>query len=223
MISTRQLLLSIVAITIGTALPGPAQQNRLQDLTATAAAVIAERSELYNKKDAGGIAAEFTADATFVELLPILEVMHGKAEIQKHYQQLFDAGATNFSQKITQVELNGNDTGVMAGDYTVFANGKTITGHWFEILRQEAGTWKTAVHVFARPEPIIEWQLEFPQVRPEGKAVTISTPKIQAIENTYECLASTSELKVAGNHRDRLEQKCPHDREFSNWQSDLYS
>ena len=183
MISARQLLLSIVAITIGTALPGPAQQNRMQDLTAAAAAVIAERSELYNKKDAGGIAAEFTADATFVELLPILEVMHGKAEIQKHYQQLFDAGATNFSQKITQVELNGNDTGVMAGDYTVFANGKTITGHWFEILRQEAGTWKTTVHVFARPEPIIEWQLEFPQVRPEGKAVTISTPKIQAIEN----------------------------------------
>jgi ketosteroid isomerase-like protein len=83
--------------------------------------------------------------------------MHGKAEIQKHYQQLFDAGATNFALKITQVELNGNDTGVMAGDYTVVANGKTITGHWFEILRLDAGTWKIAVHVFARPEPIIEW------------------------------------------------------------------
>jgi uncharacterized protein (TIGR02246 family) len=162
MISARQLLLSIVAITIGTALPATAQQNSTQDLTAAAAAVITQRSELYNKKDAGGIAAEFTTDATFVELLPRLEVMHGKAEIQKHYQQLFDAGATNFSLKITQVELNGNDTGVMAGDYTVFANAKTITGHWFEILRQEAGTWKTAVHVFARPEPIIEWQLEFP-------------------------------------------------------------
>ena len=156
-ISARQLLLSIVVITIGMALPAPAQQNSMQDLTAVAAAVIAERSELYNKKDAGGIAAEFTEDATFAELLPRLEVMHGKAEIQKHYQQLFDAGATNFSQKITQVELNGNDTGVMAGDYTVVANGKTITGHWFEILRQDAGRWKIAVHVFARPEPIIEW------------------------------------------------------------------
>ena len=173
MISARQLLLSIVAITIGTTLPGSAQQNSTQDLTAAAAAVIAQRSELYNKKDAGGIAAEFTEDATFVELLPRLEVMHGKAEIQKHYQQLFDAGATNFSLKITQVELNGNDTGVMAGDYTVFANAKRITGHWFEILRQEAGTWKTSVHVFARPEPIIEWQLEFPQVRPEGQPVSI--------------------------------------------------
>jgi uncharacterized protein (TIGR02246 family) len=178
MISARQLLLPIVAITIGTALPSPAQQNNRQDLTAAAAAVMAERSELYNKKDAGGIAAEFTADATFVELLPRLEVMHGKAEIQQHYQQLFDAGATKFSLKITQVELSGNDTGVMAGDYTVFANGKTITGHWFEILRQEAGGWKSAVHVFARPEPIIEWQLEFPQVRPEGKAAL----KFAAIE-----------------------------------------
>ena len=54
MISARQLLLSIVAITIGTALPGPAQQNGMQDLKAAAAAAIAERSELYNKKDAGG-------------------------------------------------------------------------------------------------------------------------------------------------------------------------
>jgi uncharacterized protein (TIGR02246 family) len=173
MISARQLLLSLVAITIGTALPATAQQNSTQDLTAAAAAVIAQRSELYNKKDAAGIAAEFTADAIFVELLPTLKVMHGKSEIQKHYQQLFDAGATNFALKITQVELNGNDTGVLAGDYTVVANAKTITGHWFEILRQEAGTWKTAIHVFARPKPIIEWQLEFPQLRPEGKALTI--------------------------------------------------
>ena len=66
--------------------------------------------------------------------------MHGKAEVQKHYQQLIDAGAANFVFKITQVELKGNDTGVTAGDYTVVANGKTIIGHWFEILRQEAGT-----------------------------------------------------------------------------------
>src|ERR1700693_2412078 len=173
MTSARQFLLSIVAITIGTALPAAAQQNSTQELTAAAAAVIAQRSELYNKKDAGGIAAEFTADAIFVELLPRLEVMHGKAEIQKHYQQLFDAGATNFALKITQVELNGNDTGVMAGDYTVVANAKTITGQWFEILRQEAGTWKTAVHVFARPEAIIGWQLEFPQGRPECNAGAI--------------------------------------------------
>ena len=173
MTSARQLLLSIVAITIGTALPGSAQQNSTQDLTAAAAAVIAQRSELYNKKDAAGIAAEFTEDATFVELLPRLEVMHGKAEVQKHYQQLIDAGATNFALKITQAEPTGNDSGLMAGDYTVVANGKTITGHWFEILRQDAGTWKIAVHVFARPEPIIEWQLEFPQLRPEGKALTI--------------------------------------------------
>jgi uncharacterized protein (TIGR02246 family) len=173
MTSAKQLLLFIVAITIGTALPAAAQQNSTQDLKTAAAALIAQRVQLYNKKDAAGIAAEFTPDAIFVELLPRLEVMRGKAEIQKHYQQLFDAGATSFDQKITQVELNGNEAGVMAGDYSVVANGKTITGHWFEILRQEAGTWKATVHVFARPNPIIEWRLEFPQVRPEGKALAI--------------------------------------------------
>jgi ketosteroid isomerase-like protein len=162
MASAGQLLLFIVAITIGTALPGAAQQDSTPALRAAAADLIAQRVQLYNKKDAAGIAAQFTSDAIFVELLPRLEVMRGKGEIQKHYQQLFDAGATSFDQKITQVEFNGTEGGVMAGDYSVVANGKTITGHWFEILRQEAGTWKAAVHVFARPSPIIEWQLEFP-------------------------------------------------------------
>jgi ketosteroid isomerase-like protein len=152
----RLLLLSIVAITIGQ-LSLSAQQNTPQDLKAAAAAIIAQRGELYGKKDAAGIAAEFTADVIYVELLPRLEVIHGKAEVQKHYQQLIDAGATKFALKITQVEPTANDSGLMAGDYTVVANGKTIAGHWFEILRQEAGTWKIAVHVFARPEPIIEW------------------------------------------------------------------
>jgi ketosteroid isomerase-like protein len=152
----RLLLLSIVAITIGQ-LSLLAQQNAPQDLKAAATAIIAQRGELYSKKDAAGIAAEFTADVIYVELLPRLEVMHGKEEIQKHYQQLMDAGATDFALTITHVEPTGNDSGLMAGDYTVVANGKTITGRWFEILRQEAGTWKIAVHVFARPEPIIEW------------------------------------------------------------------
>ena len=157
-----QLLLFIVAITIGTAPPAAAQQNSTRDLKAAAATLIAQRVQMYNKKDAAGIAAEFTPDALFVELLPRLEVMRGQAEIQKHYQQLFDAGATSFDQKITQVALSGNEVGVMAGDYSVVANGKTITGHWFEIVRKEAGTWKATVHVFARPNPIIEWQLESP-------------------------------------------------------------
>ena len=162
MTSAKQLLLFIVAITIGTALPAATQQNSTEDLRAAAEALIAQRVQMYNKKDAASIAAQFTPDAMFVELLPRLEVKRGKSEIQKHYQQLFDAGATTFDQKITQVELNGNEAGVMAGDYSVVANGKTITGHWFEILRQEAGTWKARVHVFARPNPIIEWQLVFP-------------------------------------------------------------
>ena len=58
--SARQLLLSIVAITIGTALPAAPEQNSTQDLKAAAAALIAQRVQFYNKKDAAGIAAEFT-------------------------------------------------------------------------------------------------------------------------------------------------------------------
>ena len=162
--STRQFLLSIAVIV--SALPAGAQQNSTQDFKAAATEIIGERTKLYNQKDATGIADQFTVDAVFTELLPRLTVVHGKTEIQKHYQQLFDAGAANFDQKITEAELNGDGTGMIAGEYSVVANGKTITGHWFEVLRQEAGTWKATIHVFARPESIIEWQNEFPQVRP---------------------------------------------------------
>ena len=172
MTSARQLLLSMVVITIGAALQAAAQQDSTQDLKAAAAALVAQRVQFYNNKDAAGIAAEFTPDAIFVELLPRLEVMRGPAEIQKHYQQLFDAGATSFDQKITQVQLKDPETGLMAGDYSVVANGRSITGHWFEILHQEAGTWKATLHVFARPNPIIEWQLEFPQLRQQGGVLT---------------------------------------------------
>jgi ketosteroid isomerase-like protein len=160
MASSRQFLLSIAVI--ASALPAAAQQNSTQDFKSAAAEIIVERTKLYNQKDAAGIAGQFTSDAVFVELLPRLNVVHGKAEIQKHYQQLFEAGAANFDQKITEAEPSGNATGMIAGDYSVVANGKTITGHWFEILRQEAGTWKATIHVFARPESIIEWQNEFP-------------------------------------------------------------
>jgi ketosteroid isomerase-like protein len=158
--SARKFLLPL-AVTVS-ALPTAAQQNSVQDFKTAAATIIVQRTQLYNQKDAAGIASQFTADAVFVELLPRLTVVHGKAEIQKHYQQLFDAGAANFDQKITEAEPNDSTTGMIAGDYSVVVNGKTITGHWFEILRQEAGTWKATTHVFARPESIIEWQNEFP-------------------------------------------------------------
>ena len=158
--SVKQFLLFVAAIV--SALPAAAQQNSTQDFKAAAAAIIVQRTQLYNQKDAAGIAAQFTEDAVFVELLPRLTVVHGKAGIQKHYQQLFDAGAANFNQKIMDAEPDANATGVITGDYSVVANGKTITGHWFEMLRLENGTWKATTHVFARPEPIIEWQNEFP-------------------------------------------------------------
>jgi ketosteroid isomerase-like protein len=158
--SVKKFLLSVAAIV--SAVPAAAQQNSAPDFKTAATAIILQRTELYNHKDAAGIAAQFTEDAVFVELLPRLTVVHGKAEIQKHYQQLFDAGAANFDQKISEAEPNGSAAGVITGDYSVVANGKTITGHWFEILRQEAGTWKATTHVFARPESIIEWQNEFP-------------------------------------------------------------
>ena len=60
MTSARQLLLSIVAITIGTALPAAAQQDSTQAFKAAAAALIAQRVQFYNKKDA----AVFDAGAT---------------------------------------------------------------------------------------------------------------------------------------------------------------
>src|SRR5690349_17169280 len=124
----------------------PATQG---DVKAVATALSAEQSEFYRKRDAAAIAAEYTTDATYIELLPRLEMMQGRAQIQEHFHELIAANATDLVSMVTSAEMTGNDTAVVGGDYFLVArNGKKISGHFLQELKREGGAWKIAMQVF---------------------------------------------------------------------------
>ena len=127
-----------------------------------AGSINAKRGELFRRKDPAGLAAIYTPDATFVEILPRIQVMHGRAEILQHFQDLLEAGAGDLVFTVTQAQTISSGAMQAGGDYYInVKDGKRVSGHFFQILRQDGGDWKIAVHFFARPEPITA--IEAPQ------------------------------------------------------------
>jgi ketosteroid isomerase-like protein len=102
----------------------------------------ARENELLSKKDAAGIASLFTSDGLLVMLAPQFAFKPRRDAIQKHYQPIIDAGASNITVGLKNLELRGNDGVWAAGNYSVTVKGKTIQGKWFRILKRENGTWK---------------------------------------------------------------------------------
>ena len=112
------------------------------------------KTSCWAKKDAAGIASLFTSDGLVVMLAPPFAFNPGRDAIQKHYQGIIDAGASNITLKLKNLELRGNDGVWAAGNYSVTVKDKTIEGHWFRILKHENGAWKIAMEAFARPDAI---------------------------------------------------------------------
>ena len=136
----------------GQAYPQPTAQDNLRAIATT---LNSERAELFRKKDPAAIAAVYTPDATYVELLPKLQVMQGRADIQRHFEDLLEAGAGRIAFTVTDAKMTPSGTMEVGGDYSIAVRGdKKIAGHFFQIIRQDGGTWKIAMHVFARPEPV---------------------------------------------------------------------
>jgi len=130
----------------------PTQQDNLRTIAAN---VSEERAQLLRKKDAAGIAALYTPDATFVELLPRLDVMHGRGQIEGHFRDLLAANTSDLMPTVTVAEMAGNGMMIAGGDYALtVGGGKKIYGHFFQTLRQEGRTWKILSESFARPEPV---------------------------------------------------------------------
>ena len=111
-----------------------AQQQDLQEIMNATIALGARESELLSKKDAAGIASLFTSDGLLVMLAPQFAFKPGRDAIEKHYQGIIDAGATNITLELKNLELR--------------------EGHWFRILKRENGAWKIAMEAFARPDAV---------------------------------------------------------------------
>ena len=132
--------------------PQPTEQDHFRTLASNRNA---QRSDFYRKGDLAGLASLYTPDASYIELLPRLSVMHGRDEIREHMHDLVAAKAQDLVLTVTTAEMTGRDSMMVGGDYYVMVQGgKKISGHFFQILRQDGGTWKIAMHAFARPEPV---------------------------------------------------------------------
>jgi uncharacterized protein (TIGR02246 family) len=147
----KATIFAVVLLTIGGfALPICAQQQDLQEIMNATNALGARENELLSKKDAAGIASLFTSDGLLVMLAPQFAFKPGRDAIQKHYQNIIDAGASSITLELKNMELRGNDGVWAAGNYSVTVKDKTIQGNWFRILKRESGTWKIAMEAFAR-------------------------------------------------------------------------
>lgn len=168
------LILPFTAAIIGYASPGMAQQAGQQFESAEAYArptdqdklreigntVNARRSEAFARKDAAAIAAVYAADATYIEILPALKVMSGRAQIETHLRDVLNAGTTQLQSTVTNAQMLDRDTEMLvAGDYYLVVKGKTIAGHFVQVLRREAGAWKIVSHIFARPDPVTHHEM----------------------------------------------------------------
>jgi uncharacterized protein (TIGR02246 family) len=131
-----------------------AQTTDHDNLATMANAINAQRSAMFSKGDAAGIASLYTPNATYIELLPRLLMMGGRARIEEHFRDLFKAHATELKSSVTSASRIDGDNALVGGDYYIIANNRKTMGHFVQILRQEGGTWKIASHVFARPDPI---------------------------------------------------------------------
>jgi uncharacterized protein (TIGR02246 family) len=144
-------IFAVTLLTVGClSLPIYAQQEDLHEVMNATNALGAREAELLNKKDAAGIASLFTSDGLLVVLAPQFAFKPGRDAIQKHYQSVIDAGASNITLELKNLELRGNDGVWAAGNYSVTVKDKTIQGNWFRILKRENGTWKIAMEALAR-------------------------------------------------------------------------
>jgi uncharacterized protein (TIGR02246 family) len=147
----KKAIFALALLTVGCfSSPILAQQQDLQEVMDATKALGARESELLNKKDAAGIASLFTSDGLLVMLAPQFAFKPGRDAIQKHYQGIIDAGASNIALELKNLELRGNDGVWAAGNYSIVVKDKTIQGNWFRILKRENGSWKIAMEAFAR-------------------------------------------------------------------------
>ena len=147
----KSTIFAVIVLVVGCfSFPVFAQQADAQEIMNAAKALGAQESEMFAKKDAAGIASLFTSDGLLVMLAPKLAVKPGRDAVQKHYEGIFAAGATNVSLEVQQVEARASDAAWAAGTYSVVVKEKTIEGNWFRMLKREGGSRKIAMEGFAR-------------------------------------------------------------------------
>jgi uncharacterized protein (TIGR02246 family) len=122
-----------------------------QDIRASVEAGNAKWDAAFNKKDAAGLTALYTADAKL--LPPAKVVVSGSGEIEKFWKGIFEAGFADHKIEIVDLKAEGNvayqasrwtATGPAAGGTRA-----TYTGSLISVLEKQAdGSWKSRAHTW---------------------------------------------------------------------------
>jgi len=125
------------------------QIARADDVRSEIEAVNQKWDDTFNRKDAAGLAALYTADAKL--LPPAKVIISGTDDIKQFWEKSLQAGFADHTIKIIEVQTSGN-LAYQASRWTVTGPGKdggrvTIEGKLVSVLeRQPDGTWKARLH-----------------------------------------------------------------------------
>ena len=112
--------------------------------------------EAFNKGDAAAVANMYTMNARV--LPPNSEMVEGRTNIQKYWQDAITAGLKIVSLEPVHIESQGN-IAVEVGNYTLTipgAGGVTTTdkGKYVVVWKREGRNWKLAVDIFNTNMPL---------------------------------------------------------------------
>jgi uncharacterized protein (TIGR02246 family) len=146
----RQLLVSLLIICAASL--AQAQQSARTAIEANTK----QFTEAFNKGDAAAVANMYTTDARM--LPPNSEILEGRPNIQKFWQDAITAGMKLESLETVHVETQGN-VAVEIGRYTtrIPGGGVTLTdkGKYVVVWKREGGSWKLAVDIFNTSVPLV--------------------------------------------------------------------
>jgi uncharacterized protein (TIGR02246 family) len=152
-----RLVVALVGLAIGFAVPGIAQQKDMVDpqLREALVAYNKKEDEAWNNNDAVALAALYTEDAILVnDTGPI----YGREAIEKHYADVFKQ--VHFSNHIETgdqysphiIGTAGNEAWT-GGEWTTTLKGQNFgpvdaKGNWVEIYRREGDDWKIRLDIW---------------------------------------------------------------------------
>lgn len=137
----RPLIGSVFAV-VGIFAAGAAHS---QDFSSQAASAAARWDSAFNAGDISKVAQTYTKDAV---ILPAGgQRVNGPKGAETLFEGFVKGGVKNHKITVQGGEQKG-DIGYAYGRWEADAGGKKLGGHWTNVLMNEGGQWRTALHTW---------------------------------------------------------------------------
>ena len=129
-----------------------AHKGKGRNLRAAVEAGVKQFMAAFNRADAAGLAAMYTANAQVFP--PNSDIVTGREAIQKLWQGVMDSGIKGLTIATLEVQGSG-DMGYEVGKYTLMGEGGKVldTGKYIIIFKRENGQWKLHRDIWNTSKP----------------------------------------------------------------------